>query len=242
MGFERRNLQTVEDAAPADAQTEAAPAGADARVADSRMGFDGDDDSDGGASFDTSVSFDASVSSDTSPDAGPPPASSLIFVTTTVRWGGFGGRVTADADCQARAIAATLPGGYRAILSDATIDAATDLAGRIGYPVRTTDGRTVEQTNLWDGSGIDAPIRDEIGDPATTWAWTGSTATGARAHPGSPSLGDCLDWTRPISSYRGNATDPNRITSLSGNNWLGHDNAGSLCNNTWAFYCIQVTP
>lgn len=61
-----------------------------------------------------------------------PVAARRIFVTSLSYNGNMGGISGADANCQARATAASLPGQYRAYLSDSTQDAVCRVLGRSG--------------------------------------------------------------------------------------------------------------
>jgi len=165
-------------------------------------------------------------------DAGPTVDGSsstgtVLFVTSTDFQGSFGVD-GADTECDRLSRRPALPGTYIALLSYPGT-AAVDRVGTVSYPVVRPDGVVLERSDLWDGSGLDAALVDENGDPpsATEW-WTGSTSTGQAGSF------NCDNWTNFLTSTRGvHGTG-------AGPSWLGYDGVGRLCNNRLALLCIQV--
>jgi len=140
----------------------------------------------------------------------------------------------ADAHCAQFAIAAGLPGTYKAWLSttDESATARLGLTMFAGEFVRT-DGQTLAIG--WDGltSGMlanDVYI-NEYGDPILdfTETWTGTKADGTSSDS------NCSGWESAMNSAQG---DVGAATS-SDSTWTKASTQS--CNGERRFYCIQVT-
>ncbi len=152
-------------------------------------------------------------------------------------WGGLAG---ADANCQAAATSAGLPGTYKAWLSDSTTSASARLTHYTG-PYYTPPGGVnhVEVASNWAGltsGAIEWPIFiDEHGVRSLThYAWTNTSPAGAAVHTESDE--SCQDWTddrQDAASVYGSVASTNA-------NWTefkgGEQN---LCWTASALYCIQ---
>jgi hypothetical protein len=117
-----------------------------------------------------------------------------VFVTSTSHDGNLGGLVGADAICQARAVAAGLPGTYLVWLSDGSASPATRFPTQSPGPYQLVDGTTIaaDWADLTSGD-LDAPINlTETGGPVGDEpnAWTHTEANGTSRF-GSP----CGNWT-----------------------------------------------
>jgi len=121
---------------------------------------------------------------------GPTPLpSKRVFATSTTFQGHLGGLAGADAECQARAVAAGLGGIWRAWLSSSSTD-AKDRIPDATYKRLDSAVIATNKVGLTDGS-TDYPIdRDEnnsqiIGEPSV---WTGTTTQGVKKS------NTCSDW------------------------------------------------
>ena len=139
--------------------------------------------------------------------------SKRAFVTSTTFAGGaLGGLTGADAKCQARAVAAGLPGTYKAWLSDSTGSPSTRFA-KAPVPYRLVDGTIIANnfSDIIDGT-LSAPlVMTELGTPAPRsticgpqpntnpvindriWVWTSTAADGTLASGAST----CTNWSDP---------------------------------------------
>ncbi len=125
------------------------------------------------------------------------PCERRIFVSSASYTSAFGGLAAADAECDALARAAGLPGTFRAWLSAGAQSAAARLTGAAVPYVRVDGVRVAASwTDLRDGT-LDAPIQvDELGALVSTavTAWTNTTATGATSGGTSTA---CGSWASP---------------------------------------------
>jgi len=163
-----------------------------------------------------------------------------VFTTSLVYDGNLGGLAGADMKCQARAVAAALPGTYKAWLSDAAATPNTRFT-KSTIPYRLVDGTLVanDYTDLTDGT-IAAPLnKTESGGAAPTTAfcgpnkvtpWSSTSATGAFQAGGT-----CTNWT---DTTVGGAQwgDGNAISS----SWAA-ECGGGACGGTFMapLYCFQ---
>jgi hypothetical protein len=158
----------------------------------------------------------------------------LVFLTSTTQPGNLGGLAGADAICQQRAQAATLPGTYKAWLSDSTQSPASRFVQSPG-PYRRVDGVTVADNwaDLTDGT-LDAPITvaetGAVFDNLGLRSWTHTLANGTA---GGVLNQNCLDWT---SNANGQNGDEGQVAAIS-DNWT--DFASGSCNNDFHLYCFQ---
>lgn len=158
----------------------------------------------------------------------------LVFLTSTVQDGNLGGLNGADAICQQRAQAASLPGVYKAWLSDDAQSPATRFV-QSPDPYQRVDGVTVANNwaDLIDGTLL-APITvAETGavfaNPAGR-AWTNTLANGTA---GGVLNQNCVNWT---SNNNADDGDEGQVTATS-DNWT--DFASGTCNNDFHLYCFQ---
>lgn len=150
----------------------------------------------------------------------------LVFVTSTVRKGNFGGLAVADTQCQQLAEAAGLPGNYKAWLSDSTTS-ARDRLTHASVPYIRVDGVKIadDWTDLTDGS-LDAPIKlTELGVSVNTLAWTGTDEYGGKIGT------NCSDWTTDEGDSRAGQTI---LTSQCWTNCVV-----PWCYVQLRFYCFQ---
>jgi hypothetical protein len=139
----------------------------------------------------------------------PPRPSLRVFVTSETMTGDFGGLAGADDHCTRLAQAASLPGTFKAWLSDSTTNAADRLShGTKPYALVDETAVAASWAELVSGTlrhGID---KTEKGDPAPVGAnyclaggraaaWTDTESDGTR------SAGDfsCGDWTSAGSDH-----------------------------------------
>lgn len=132
------------------------------------------------------------------------PSPFYIFVTGG-RWNGkdVGGLASADAKCQAEAIANNYPGTYQAWLSDEDKTKAfpsrvkgngpwvTTYEDVVAFPDRASlTGKPLSAVNYTSDGGF----------PYSSGIWTGTPIPGGDASAGSVT---CQDWTVDVSSSRG---------------------------------------
>lgn len=143
----------------------------------------------------------------------------IVFMTSSRHTGNLGGLAGADAICQARAQAATIPGTFKAWLADANLAPATRMTHGLG-PYQLVTGTAIAQswTDLVDGM-IAVPVnRTETGtllggsgcdanQPATCSFiceggefWSNVAADGTRA----TGVVDCTSWTGAGNGTAGN--------------------------------------
>ncbi|MCA9650965.1 MAG: hypothetical protein KC501_13700 [Myxococcales bacterium] len=163
----------------------------------------------------------------------------IIFASSTMFTGDMGGLAGADAECQALANAAGLPGIYMAWLSTATESPSTRMTPS-AQPYVRPDGVQVAPNwaGLVDGS-LDAPINvTETGGAvpignttcggggfATVWSATntaGNTAGGS----------NCSGWTSTAGGSQWGRADQ---TSGSWTSWC----SGGVCTWLSPIYCVQ---
>jgi hypothetical protein len=155
-------------------------------------------------------------------------AQHVVFGTSTYYDGALGGSSGADAKCQARAEAAGLFGGWKALVSTATEDAYNHitLTGRVHNLNNELVATNI--SDLFDGTisnGVKyneyyAVISGEVR------AWTGSLSSGAI------STNNCSEWT---SFAIGNGMTGNATLSTSA--WI--NSADATCGNALRLYCVS---
>jgi len=118
------------------------------------------------------------------------------FVTSTKQTANLGGLSGADAICQARANAASLPGTFRAFLSTSTVDAINRFGTARGW-IRTDGKPFLDKLTDITTSHVLYPVRlDENGtDIGSDIYFTGSNNLGTLFISGA-----CSDWTSASSS------------------------------------------
>jgi hypothetical protein len=169
----------------------------------------------------------------------------VVFVTSTFQSGrlegqsGAVGLAGADEICQARAAAGSLPGTYKAWLSDNTTDAKDRMTQAV-VPYVDTAGFTVAASFAALLAGpLENPIQHDEHMQLTQefLAWTGTAADGTRA-PGSIGQGWCRDWTfgniEIPPTERAVEGDPN----ATGPDWSMHDDENP-CGLERHLYCFE---
>ena len=128
----------------------------------------------------------------------------LVFVTSTVTTGSFGGSIVADRACNDAAAAAGLPGLFRAWVGQRSVTSPNvDYRAPVnhftpGKRYVLSDGRPVAYgwADLTDGTLINPIDLDEWGQPVAGKVWTGIQADGRTVPGGSP----CQNWSNGASS------------------------------------------
>jgi hypothetical protein len=181
-----------------------------------------------------SAAPDSAVPDSAAPDSAAPDSTSLehiIFATSTLHTGSFGGPAGADAICLARAKSAGRGGAWKAIISDATVDARDRVS--IVKPIRSTSGQLVAQSasDLWDGVIANPVGHDEAGTPITSpvRVWDGTRDNGTK-YPNPQS--HCNGWSTTDPTYWG---EYGRLDSTT----LWIDDQAQSCNKDARLYCIS---
>jgi hypothetical protein len=130
-----------------------------------------------------------------------------VFITSLKYDGNLGGLAGADAKCQARAVAATLPGTYKAWLSDATGSPSTRFT-KSTIPYRLVDGTLIANdfVDLTDGTVPGKVVKTETGGapirtgfcgpqdpmvPDRIMVWASTAANGTLGSV----TGTCTNWS-----------------------------------------------
>ena len=157
-----------------------------------------------------------------------------IFITSTDLNSNLGGLTGADKICQTRATSASLPGTYKAWLSDSTDSPSTRFTRSTQAYVRV-DGMVV--ANNWTGltsGSIQNVLLDEKGSPATdALAWTNTTIVGTPGGPGGSNK-NCSDWTSNKAGPFANNGSPGLIRDK---RWT--DNSATACEDMARLICVQ---
>ncbi len=155
-----------------------------------------------------------------------------IFVTSAQHNGKFGGLSGADAFCQQLAQNASLPGGYKAWLSDNTGSPATRMF-RSDVPYILPNGTQLAQSwrDLTDGTLL-APIAvNESGNSLSyVRTWTNTTASGTQDN----SSYSCANWSSALRSDRG-LIGYGEFTS----SYWTKRSIGNPCDMQHRLYCVQ---
>jgi cysteine-rich repeat protein len=164
----------------------------------------------------------------------------VVFVTSTGHSANFGGLNGADATCQALADAASLPGTYKAWLSDVSESPSTRFT-QASTPYILRDGTRVadDWADLTDGTlqhAID--LTEQLGAPPTFTSpcagagvpivWTNTSFSGASQGPSS----NCSSWTTTTGDTingRSDRTDGTWATSCT----------NLPCSANANLYCFQ---
>ncbi len=165
--------------------------------------------------------------------------SKTVFVTSTLYDGNMGGLAGADAKCQERAVAAGLPGNYKAWLSDANASPATRFA-QSAAPYKLVDGTVIANNwaDLIDGNlasrinktELNGPVpQGTVGCPAgNPTVWTATNANGTLSNAGAT----CSNWT----STGGRSLWGSTTVSDAG--WTASC-SGRSCARTAPIYCFE---
>jgi hypothetical protein len=163
-----------------------------------------------------------------SPTPTPPDGAKRIFVTSFLPLGNLGGVNGADAFCQQLATDASLPGAYKAWLSDDANSAASRLTHSTD-PYVLVDGTplAVDWTDLTDGTLLAAITRTETGESVSASAvWTGTDESAGATAP------NCRNWTSD-ATFDGGAYG----TASADFNWTRSDTRS--CGAGARLYCVQ---
>ena len=194
-----------------DASSSEAGSSSEAEGGDGDTDGGGDGDGDGGT---------------TSSDTGPNPDEHLIFATTDMIDGAFGGLESADMICQMHATAGGLVGEFKALLSDDSNSAASRLT--ISGPVYNTANELVADGSdaLWSGALTNPVAYTEFGVASMGPLWTGSTTSGT-------SKTTCENWTTNDNALFG--SQGFRTSADFG--WI--DAGDDRCFKAKSLYCIS---
>jgi hypothetical protein len=158
----------------------------------------------------------------------------VVFVTSTLHQANFGGLEDADAICQARAVAADLPGTFRAWLSTRDVTAADRLTHATVPYVRTDGTRIADDwDDLVDGTLAASISIDEMGTARTGDVWTGTMLDGSNFTPCSRDTCDCQLWTDNTTSW---VSQCGRSTET---NWQWSEQQPVVCSVALRLYCFQ---
>lgn len=159
------------------------------------------------------ASPDASTGNDASSPVDAATSPTFVFVTRSVYDANMGGLAGADQRCQASAMAAKLPGTYRAWLSDGTTDAKTRITGT-GPWLEVGTNKELFPTLASVQGFPEAPLlRDEYGDVAPERWWTGTSSNGIK-HPKT-----CQSWSTNAQSEGGMTGHRASDTGRPGKEW-----------------------
>jgi PKD repeat protein len=158
-----------------------------------------------------------------------------VFITQILYDGNLGGLVGADEKCQAAAEEAGLGGTWTAWLSDD----AEDAIGRIpDGQYQLVDGTVIagDKADLTDGMLNAAINLDEVGDPKSGFAWTGTNTSGTNTES------NCQNWTdnsvedfcQPGISGCGDRG----VSSATNADWTQISGAPAQCNVQFSLYCF----
>ncbi len=160
---------------------------------------------------------------------GTPGLFNIVFVTSTMHTGNFGGLAGADTICQQLAIDAGLPGTYVAWLSTATVDALGRLGGARGF-VRPDGAPFADQpselaTNVvWNALHLD----ENGADVGTAEVWTGTQKNGTATS------NTCTNWT--------STSNKGHVGSSQGGPAVWTDTAvDTNCSQSLRHYCFGIS-
>jgi hypothetical protein len=202
-----------------------------------------------------------------SPGASPSPSPSSsgtvveggkrVFITSQNYNGNLGGLSGADTKCQTAASSASLPGTYKAWLSDSQTSAASRLSHST-TPYVLVDGTLVANswTDLVDGTIQHNINKTESGaNPSTdgggyegsfAHVWTLTHFDGSKIDAGAPTLiTTCENWTAATAerSYLGTVADKSTFDSqIHSQEVIDHawtESALLPCNIAFPLYCFQ---
>jgi|WetSurSiteA1Bulk_404760.scaffolds.fasta_scaffold00297_5 hypothetical protein len=173
----------------------------------------------------------------------------IIFVSSASYDGNLGGLVGADSKCQGLALAAGLPGIYRAWLSDATAGPVTRFTHK-NYPYKRVDGVVIaiSWSDLVDGSIMNPIAVTETGgawsdDGGTDLVWTYTRTNGnpggwyndeTWGWYGDPNL-MCGGWWSNLADKFGISGTAQGVDST----WSVYYDRMITCNRVARLYCVQ---
>lgn len=165
----------------------------------------------------------------------------LVFVTSTTHPGDLDGLTGADAICQQRAREASLPGTYKAWLSDSTGTPDTRFVKSTG-PYWRLDGVTVansyadlttcDTTDPFNCLANPIIVTETLAETNSVLVWTNTLASGLQESPPR----DCDSWRSPAGTVLGNIGMSDPIESE--RTWTDLDST-DFCNSLCRLYCFQ---
>ena len=165
--------------------------------------------------------------------AAEPAPERVVFVSSTVFTGDFGGAAAADGVCSALARAAGLSGAYRAWLSDDQGHSPSTRFSHTQLPFVMTSGVRVADhwSDLTDGTINNPIVVDEWGEQPGTVpiVWTGTTASG---QPFGETLA-CDGWADGSADAAGQVGEFDAID----HRWSASRSVG--CDQLGRFYCFE---
>lgn len=162
-----------------------------------------------------------------------------IFVTSTTAYPNYGGLAAADAYCNARAAASSLPLSpkWKALISDATVDAANRIPWNWGT-LKDVTGTTIVSggfPDLWDGTLASPVNKNENGGTTSGFVWTGTLSSGGKDSLWSGIQGNpyCNNW--------GTGTGAGLkygVSSATTSSWMAFANL-NCGDGTYSLYCFE---
>ena len=154
-----------------------------------------------------------------------------IFVTSTTTNGAFGGLLTANATCAARASAAGLGGSWKAWLSDDFGNAVTRIVDvSPWYLVDRTTLVFSTKSQMINGNPTAPLNQTENGAAATVDFWTGTDSNGTKQ----TAAGYCKNW---LTADGGVSGCTGQHGSTTGSGWTNGN--GNYCNGSFALLCVE---
>lgn len=155
-----------------------------------------------------------------------------IFASSLTYTGNLGGLSGADSKCQALAVAQSLGGNWKAILSTSSVNAKDRIS--IYSSVELLDGTTLVASDfddLWDEAVTNRVNRDETNSAlsGTSKVWTGTDGFGGKHANGT----FCNNWTNSTTAYDGRVGD----TTKTNVQWV--DQRDEACDSTYRIMCID---
>lgn len=154
-----------------------------------------------------------------------------LIVVTSKKWNGrLGGLAGADRKCQ-RLVGSTIPGTWKAVLSDDDKSAEDRLRVESKVYNRHGDEVAKDPGDLWSTFRESAVRYDENGTKQRTRVWSGTTHLGDRIYQ------NCEDWKSKSARDRGEVGRSHERDWK----WLetGHPPRDEKCHNAHPFYCID---
>lgn len=158
-----------------------------------------------------------------------------VFITSTTYKPTWGNVTNADALCQARAVAASRTGTFKAFVSSSTSNAAiriTNPNNKPWYMYSNAPNRIANnKADLLDGTVQQAINVTEFGIDVGTkpkFSWTGSNTDGTSNGV------TCNNWSTGVAKVKGTRGASDKIDEK----WVNQPDA--TCNQEYRLYCFQV--
>lgn len=164
----------------------------------------------------------------------------IVFATRQPLSGAMGGLTGADASCQSEATQASLPGTFKAWLSDDRDSPSTRMTRHPGrYQLTSTHVVAVSWDDLTDGTLAEAIHVTAAGGTTTSIAVCGGLHAGvwsSTSFDGTPTAtGTCVNWTSNDSTSYARTGDLLATDA----NWSAVTNCMVACNTPMQIYCIE---